>query len=85
MSLCPGYRKCQKVLGKNMDLWENEVYRFKTIGQLKVSYSDSLHTLKKKKNLAQEFAIDLERDVHVACVHYLNVIIRGVLVSCVGK
>ncbi|KTG35160.1 hypothetical protein cypCar_00033537 [Cyprinus carpio] len=28
-------RKCQKVLGKNMDLWENEVYRFKTIGQLK--------------------------------------------------
>jgi len=30
-------RKCQKVLGKNMDLWENEVYRFKTIGQLKVS------------------------------------------------
>uniref|UniRef100_A0A8C2CQQ0 Vacuolar protein sorting-associated protein 41 homolog n=1 Tax=Cyprinus carpio TaxID=7962 RepID=A0A8C2CQQ0_CYPCA len=32
-------RKCQKVLGKNMDLWENEVYRFKTIGQLKVSLS----------------------------------------------
>uniref|UniRef100_A0A8C7TQJ9 VPS41 subunit of HOPS complex n=1 Tax=Oncorhynchus mykiss TaxID=8022 RepID=A0A8C7TQJ9_ONCMY len=30
-------RKCQKVLGKNMELWENEVYRFKTIGQLKVS------------------------------------------------
>lgn len=29
-------RKCQKVLGKNMELWENEVYRFKTIGQLKV-------------------------------------------------
>uniref|UniRef100_A0A8C7KN03 Vacuolar protein sorting-associated protein 41 homolog n=1 Tax=Oncorhynchus kisutch TaxID=8019 RepID=A0A8C7KN03_ONCKI len=28
-------RKCQKVLGKNMELWENEVYRFKTIGQLK--------------------------------------------------
>uniref|UniRef100_A0A8C4RUT3 Vacuolar protein sorting-associated protein 41 homolog n=1 Tax=Erpetoichthys calabaricus TaxID=27687 RepID=A0A8C4RUT3_ERPCA len=27
--------KCQKVLGKNMELWENEVYRFKTIGQLK--------------------------------------------------
>lgn len=33
----PSYRKCQKVLGKNMELWENEVYRFKTIGQLKVS------------------------------------------------
>uniref|UniRef100_A0A1A7ZVV9 Vacuolar protein sorting-associated protein 41 homolog n=1 Tax=Nothobranchius furzeri TaxID=105023 RepID=A0A1A7ZVV9_NOTFU len=30
-------RKCQKVLGKNMELWENEVYRFKTIGQLKMS------------------------------------------------
>ncbi len=30
------FRKCQKVLGKNMELWENEVYRFKTIGQLKV-------------------------------------------------
>uniref|UniRef100_UPI00398E8932 vacuolar protein sorting-associated protein 41 homolog isoform X2 n=1 Tax=Pristiophorus japonicus TaxID=55135 RepID=UPI00398E8932 len=28
-------RKCQKILGKNMDLWENEVYRFKKIGQLK--------------------------------------------------
>uniref|UniRef100_H2M7Z1 Vacuolar protein sorting-associated protein 41 homolog n=1 Tax=Oryzias latipes TaxID=8090 RepID=H2M7Z1_ORYLA len=28
-------RKCQKVLGKNMELWENEVYRFKEIGQLK--------------------------------------------------
>ncbi|XP_072547028.1 vacuolar protein sorting-associated protein 41 homolog [Salminus brasiliensis] len=28
-------RKCQKVLGKNMDLWENEVYRFRSIGQLK--------------------------------------------------
>ncbi|XP_014884004.1 vacuolar protein sorting-associated protein 41 homolog isoform X1 [Poecilia latipinna] len=28
-------RKCQKVLGKNMELWENEVYRFKNIGQLK--------------------------------------------------
>ncbi|CAB1340653.1 unnamed protein product, partial [Coregonus sp. 'balchen'] len=28
-------RKCQKVLGKNMELWENEVYRFKTIGHLK--------------------------------------------------
>uniref|UniRef100_A0A7N8WMV8 Vacuolar protein sorting-associated protein 41 homolog n=1 Tax=Mastacembelus armatus TaxID=205130 RepID=A0A7N8WMV8_9TELE len=28
-------RKCQKVLGKNMELWENEVYRFKAIGQLK--------------------------------------------------
>ncbi|XP_064186870.1 vacuolar protein sorting-associated protein 41 homolog isoform X1 [Anguilla rostrata] len=28
-------KKCQKVLGKNMELWENEVYRFKTIGQLK--------------------------------------------------
>lgn len=33
----PKCRKCQKVLGKNMELWENEVYRFKTIGQLKVS------------------------------------------------
>ena len=33
------FRKCQKVLGKNMDLWENEVYRFKTIGQLKVGIS----------------------------------------------
>lgn len=32
----PKHRKCQKVLGKNMELWENEVYRFKTIGQLKV-------------------------------------------------
>lgn len=32
----PKSRKCQKVLGKNMELWENEVYRFKTIGQLKV-------------------------------------------------
>uniref|UniRef100_A0A3Q2X831 VPS41 subunit of HOPS complex n=1 Tax=Hippocampus comes TaxID=109280 RepID=A0A3Q2X831_HIPCM len=32
-------RKCQKILGKNMELWENEVYRFKTIGQLKVSHS----------------------------------------------
>ncbi|XP_069776750.1 vacuolar protein sorting-associated protein 41 homolog isoform X7 [Narcine bancroftii] len=28
-------RKCQKILGKNMDLWENEVYKFKKIGQLK--------------------------------------------------
>ncbi|XP_069469381.1 vacuolar protein sorting-associated protein 41 homolog isoform X2 [Ambystoma mexicanum] len=28
-------RKCQKVLGKNMKLWEDEVYRFKKIGQLK--------------------------------------------------
>ncbi|XP_042202802.1 vacuolar protein sorting-associated protein 41 homolog isoform X2 [Callorhinchus milii] len=28
-------RKCQKVLGKNMDLWENEVYRFRKMGQLK--------------------------------------------------
>uniref|UniRef100_A0A4W4ETN3 Vacuolar protein sorting-associated protein 41 homolog n=1 Tax=Electrophorus electricus TaxID=8005 RepID=A0A4W4ETN3_ELEEL len=35
VSVCLVYRKCQKVLGKNMDLWENEVYRFKTIGQLK--------------------------------------------------
>lgn len=32
------HRKCQKVLGKNMELWENEVYRFKTIGQLKVCH-----------------------------------------------
>ncbi len=44
LNICPIFlsvflidRKCQKVLGKNMDLWENEVYRFKTIGQLKVS------------------------------------------------
>lgn len=44
MCLCSGYRKCQKVLGKNMDLWENEVYRFKTIGQLKVRYCEALHT-----------------------------------------
>lgn len=44
VSLCSTYRKCQKVLGKNMDLWENEVYRFKTIGQLKVLYSKVLHT-----------------------------------------
>uniref|UniRef100_A0A8C4NBS6 Vacuolar protein sorting-associated protein 41 homolog n=1 Tax=Eptatretus burgeri TaxID=7764 RepID=A0A8C4NBS6_EPTBU len=29
-------RTCQKVLGKNTELWENEVYRFKEIGQLKV-------------------------------------------------
>uniref|UniRef100_H3AZP1 Vacuolar protein sorting-associated protein 41 homolog n=2 Tax=Latimeria chalumnae TaxID=7897 RepID=H3AZP1_LATCH len=28
-------RKCPKILGKNMNLWENQVYRFKTIGQLK--------------------------------------------------
>ncbi|XP_072268322.1 vacuolar protein sorting-associated protein 41 homolog isoform X2 [Pyxicephalus adspersus] len=28
-------RKCQKILGKNMKLWEDEVYRFKKIGQLK--------------------------------------------------
>ncbi|KAM3928991.1 vacuolar protein sorting-associated protein 41 homolog [Leptodactylus fuscus] len=28
-------RKCQKILGKNMKLWEDEVYRFKRIGQLK--------------------------------------------------
>ncbi|XP_072009384.1 vacuolar protein sorting-associated protein 41 homolog isoform X2 [Engystomops pustulosus] len=28
-------RKCQKILGKNMKLWEEEVYRFKKIGQLK--------------------------------------------------
>ncbi|XP_063778599.1 vacuolar protein sorting-associated protein 41 homolog isoform X1 [Pseudophryne corroboree] len=28
-------RKCQKILGKNMKLWEDEVYRFKEIGQLK--------------------------------------------------
>ncbi|XP_040209124.1 vacuolar protein sorting-associated protein 41 homolog [Rana temporaria] len=28
-------RKCQKILGKNMKLWEDEVYRFKSIGQLK--------------------------------------------------
>ncbi|XP_072108209.1 vacuolar protein sorting-associated protein 41 homolog isoform X1 [Mobula birostris] len=28
-------RKCQKILGKNMELWENEVYRFRKIGQLK--------------------------------------------------
>jgi len=34
------FRKCQKVLGKNMELWENEVYRFKTIGQLKAGISD---------------------------------------------
>lgn len=33
------FRKCQKVLGKNMELWENEVYRFKTIGQLKVGFN----------------------------------------------
>uniref|UniRef100_A0A674CTS8 Vacuolar protein sorting-associated protein 41 homolog n=1 Tax=Salmo trutta TaxID=8032 RepID=A0A674CTS8_SALTR len=35
-------RKCQKVLGKNMELWENEVYRFKTIGQLKPLSATSL-------------------------------------------
>ncbi|XP_043920775.1 vacuolar protein sorting-associated protein 41 homolog isoform X2 [Protopterus annectens] len=28
-------RKCQTVFGKSMDLWENEVLRFKEIGQLK--------------------------------------------------
>ncbi|XP_054847633.1 vacuolar protein sorting-associated protein 41 homolog isoform X2 [Eublepharis macularius] len=28
-------RKCQKILGKNTDLWEFEVHRFKEIGQLK--------------------------------------------------
>ncbi|CAH2283281.1 vacuolar sorting-associated 41 homolog [Pelobates cultripes] len=28
-------RKCQKILGKNMKLWEEEVIRFKKIGQLK--------------------------------------------------
>ncbi|XP_070582392.1 vacuolar protein sorting-associated protein 41 homolog isoform X4 [Erythrolamprus reginae] len=28
-------RKCQKILGKNTNLWECEVYRFKEIGQLK--------------------------------------------------
>ncbi|KAM4688354.1 vacuolar protein sorting-associated protein 41 homolog [Discoglossus pictus] len=28
-------RKCQKILGKNMKLWEDEVYRFMKIGQLK--------------------------------------------------
>lgn len=33
-------RKCQKVLGKNMELWENEVYRFRTIGQLKVGQGE---------------------------------------------
>lgn len=44
VSFRTSYRKCQKVLGKNMDLWENEVYRFKTIGQLKVCYSDVPHT-----------------------------------------
>lgn len=31
-------RKCQKILGKNASLWEYEVYKFKEIGQLKVSY-----------------------------------------------
>lgn len=30
-------RKCQKILGKNAALWEYEVYKFKEIGQLKVS------------------------------------------------
>lgn len=30
-------RKCQKILGKNTELWEFEVYKFKEIGQLKVS------------------------------------------------
>jgi len=29
--------KCQKILGKNAALWEYEVYKFKEIGQLKVS------------------------------------------------
>lgn len=29
--------KCQKILGKNATLWEYEVYKFKEIGQLKVS------------------------------------------------
>lgn len=29
--------KCQKILGKNTALWEYEVYKFKEIGQLKVS------------------------------------------------
>uniref|UniRef100_A0A8B9U3R9 Vacuolar protein sorting-associated protein 41 homolog n=1 Tax=Anas zonorhyncha TaxID=75864 RepID=A0A8B9U3R9_9AVES len=28
-------RKCQKILGKNTELWEFEVYKFKEIGQLK--------------------------------------------------
>uniref|UniRef100_S4RIT6 Vacuolar protein sorting-associated protein 41 homolog n=1 Tax=Petromyzon marinus TaxID=7757 RepID=S4RIT6_PETMA len=28
-------RVCQKVLGKNMELWEDEVYKFKKVGQLK--------------------------------------------------
>uniref|UniRef100_A0A8C5PZ75 Vacuolar protein sorting-associated protein 41 homolog n=1 Tax=Leptobrachium leishanense TaxID=445787 RepID=A0A8C5PZ75_9ANUR len=28
-------RKCQKIFGKNMKLWEEEVMRFKNIGQLK--------------------------------------------------
>lgn len=32
-------RKCQKILGKNAALWEYEVYKFKEIGQLKVSKS----------------------------------------------
>lgn len=76
--LCCVYRKCQKVLGKNMDLWENEVYRFKTIGQLKVRHTDVSHTEIK-------LAFDLERNIHIAGAYYVNVIIRDTLVSCVSK
>lgn len=38
------YRKCQKILGKNTELWEFEVYKFKEIGQLKVSSFLCLHS-----------------------------------------
>lgn len=73
-------RKCQKILGKNAALWEYEVYKFKEIGQLKVSYfiltfNFSLYFIKMGIKLRQSsswlesmYCLERRTKLYVLCV-----------------